>query len=98
MVNPTSADPAFLRRHSLEFLDFRAESDTPVSVRLVPHMHNPRRTAHLLRGIPVTSAGIRSVASMGIPTCRGADEAKKKPATRDVKSFRKMFRFVRSYP
>src|SRR5229473_1638903 len=28
---------------------------------------------------PVTSAGIRRVASMGIPTCRGADDAKKNP-------------------
>ena len=28
---------------------------------------------------PVTSAGMRSVASMGVPTCSGADEAKKNP-------------------
>src|SRR5713226_7469620 len=35
---------------------------------------------------PVTSAGIRRVASMGIPTWRGADEAKKKPPRETFKA------------
>ena len=33
----------------MEFLDFRAEADAPVSVRLVANMHDARGAAHLLR-------------------------------------------------
>jgi hypothetical protein len=63
----------------VELLNFRSESDAPVAIRLV--LHITTRAVHLVSSalFPVTSAGIRKVASIAVPICSGAEKAKKNP-------------------
>ncbi len=81
----------------MEFLDFRAEADAAVSVRLVADVYDARGAAHLLGGIPSHFRGHAQGRFDGHSHLQRSRRSEKEATTRDVQGFRKVLSFVRSY-
>src|SRR5215467_9252944 len=92
------AHPAFLRRHGLIFLDFHAEADAAVAVRLIANVDHARGTAHFLRGVSGDFGWHSNGGLDGHADLEGSRGRKEEPAPGDVESLGEMLGLVRSNP